>query len=300
NQIRAEVEERGQAEEPPPRHRQQRVVRAERGKITQPGAHHVEAAVAVEQPPAAFSRHHRAESQVAHVGLILIGRNLRKRKSLCFHIDVSCELISFDFSAPSVILPRFAGQVQGRGGRVSVLMQALILAGGEGARLRPLTIHTPKPIVPLANRPFLYYQLDLLKQAGIKDITLSLSYQPNKIESIFGAGEDLGLRIRYVVEATPMGTAGAYKYAQERLNQTTIIFNGDILTDIDIAELVTYHREKRAVATVAVVPVENPSAYGLVEAGAGGRAGRLLGEPQPEEGTRKTIHAALHVITPGV
>ncbi|HKE03011.1 MAG TPA: nucleotidyltransferase family protein, partial [Blastocatellia bacterium] len=155
-------------------------------------------------------------------------------------------------------------------------MQALILAGGEGARLRPLTIHTPKPIVPLANRPFLYYQLDLLKQAGIKDITLSLSYQPNKIESIFGAGEDLGLRIRYVVEATPMGTAGAYKYAHERLNQTTIVVNGDILTDIDIAELVAYHREKRAVATVAVAPVENPSAYGLVEAGADSRVRRFV------------------------
>src|SRR5262245_16579214 len=154
-------------------------------------------------------------------------------------------------------------------------MQALILAGGEGARLRPLTIHTPKPIVPLANRPFLFYQLELLKQAGVKDITRSLSYQPNKIENVFGAGEDLGLRIRYVVEVTPMGTAGAYKYAHERLNQTTIVFNGDVLTDIDIADLIAYHREKKAVATVAAVHVENHSDYGLVEWGAGGRAGSL-------------------------
>src|SRR5215471_16507089 len=151
-------------------------------------------------------------------------------------------------------------------------MQALILAGGEGARLRPLTIHTPKPIVPLANRPFLYYQLDLLKQAGIKDITLSLSYQPNKIESIFGAGEDLGLRIRYVVEATPM----------------------------DIAELVAYHREKRAVATVAVAPVENPSAYGLVEAGPDGRVRRFVEKPKPEEVTCKTINAGVYVLEPSV
>jgi NDP-sugar pyrophosphorylase family protein len=179
-------------------------------------------------------------------------------------------------------------------------MQALILAGGEGARLRPLTIHTPKPIVPLANRPFLFYQLELLKQAGIKDITLSLSYQPNKIESIFGAGEDLGLRIRYVVEATPMGTAGAYKYAHERLNQTTIVVNGDILTDIDIAELVAYHREKRAVATVAVAPVENPSAYGLVEAGADGRVRRFVEKPKPEEVTCKTINAGVYVLEPSV
>src|SRR5215470_13904327 len=147
-------------------------------------------------------------------------------------------------------------------------MQALILAGGGGTRLRPLTIHTPKPILPIANRPFLYYQIDLLKRAEIKDITLSLSYQPYKIESLFGDGEDLGLSIRYVVEATPMGTAGAIKYAQERLNQTTVVFNGDILTDINIAEILAYHREKGAVATVALARVENPSAYGLVEAGA--------------------------------
>jgi len=179
-------------------------------------------------------------------------------------------------------------------------MQALILAGGEGTRLRPLTIHTPKPIVPLANRPFLSYQIALLKRAEIKDITLSLSYQPNKIEGIFGDGEDLGLRIHYVVEATPMGTAGAYKYSQERLNQTTIVFNGDILTDIDIAELVAYHREKKAVATVALAPVENPSVYGLVEAGADGRVRRFVEKPKPEEITCNTINAGIYVLEPSV
>src|SRR5215468_3438754 len=168
-------------------------------------------------------------------------------------MQISSCVGSFDFFISRAILSHFTGQVQGRGGITSVLMQALILAGGEGARLRPLTIHTPKPIVPLANRPFLFYQLELIKQAGVKDVTLSLSYQPNKIESVFGAGEELGLRIRYVVEATPMGTAGAYKFAHERLNQTTIVFNGDILTDIDITDLLSYHREKGAVATVAAV-----------------------------------------------
>ena len=179
-------------------------------------------------------------------------------------------------------------------------MQALILAGGEGARLRPLTIHTPKPIVPLANRPFLYYQIELLKRAGIKEITLSLSYQPNKIESVFGDGEDLGLKIHYVVEATPMGTAGAYKYAQERLNQTTIVFNGDILTDLDIAEIIAYHRDKKAVATVVVSPVDNPSAYGLVEAGGDGRVIRFIEKPEPQEITCKTINAGVYVLEPGV
>ncbi|MGH9768102.1 MAG: sugar phosphate nucleotidyltransferase [Blastocatellia bacterium] len=179
-------------------------------------------------------------------------------------------------------------------------MQALILAGGEGARLRPLTIHTPKPIVPLANRPFLFYQIALLKRAEIKDIILSLSYQPNKIESIFGDGEDLGLRIRYVVEATPMGTAGAYKYSQERLNQTIVVINGDILTDLDITEILAYHREKKAVATIALAPVENPSAYGLVEADSSGRVRRFVEKPKPEEITCNTINAGIYVLEPSV
>ncbi len=175
-----------------------------------------------------------------------------------------------------------------------------MLAGGEGTRLRPLTIHTPKPIVPLANRPFLFYQIALLKRAGITDITLSLSYQPNKIEGVFGDGEELGLRIRYVVEATPMGTAGAYKYSQERLNQTTIVFNGDILTDINIAELVARHREKKAAATIALAPVENPSAYGLVETDSDGRVRRFVEKPKSEEITCNTINAGIYVLEPGV
>ena len=179
-------------------------------------------------------------------------------------------------------------------------MQALILAGGGGTRLRPLTIHTPKPILPIANRPFLYYQIDLLKRAEIKDITLSLSYQPYKIESLFGDGEDLGLSIRYVVEATPMGTAGAFKYAQERLNQTTIVFNGDILTDLNITEIIAYHREKKAVATVVLAPVENPSAYGLVEAGENGRVLRFIEKPEPEEINCNTVNAGVYVLEPSV
>lgn len=152
----------------------------------------------------------------------------------------------------------------------------------------------------LANRPFLYYQIELLKRAGIQDITLSLSYQPNKIASVFGDGEELGLRIRYVVEATPMGTAGAYKYSQERLDQTTIVFNGDILTDIDIAEILAYHREKKAVATIALAVVENPSAYGLVETDSDGRVRRFVEKPKPEEITCNTINAGIYVLEPEV
>jgi NDP-sugar pyrophosphorylase family protein len=179
-------------------------------------------------------------------------------------------------------------------------MQALILAGGEGTRLRPLTIYTPKPVVPIVNRPFLYYQLELLKRAGIKEITLSLSYQPNKIADIFGEGDENGVKIYYTVEASPLGTAGAYKNAQEHLTQTAVVFNGDILTDINIADVIAFHREKNAAATIVLTPVENPSAYGLVETEADGRVRRFLEKPKPEEITCNTINAGVYVLEPHI
>src|SRR5881409_3781319 len=117
-------------------------------------------------------------------------------------------------------------------------MQALILAGGKGTRLRPLTVYTPKPIVPLVNRPFLLYQIEILRNAGITDITLSLSYQPDKIEHLLGSGAEFGVNLRYVTEPMPMGTGGAYKFAADSIGETTIVFNGDILTDLDIGKLI--------------------------------------------------------------
>src|SRR5215212_3559238 len=101
-------------------------------------------------------------------------------------------------------------------------MQALILAGGKGTRLRPLTVYTPKPIVPLLNRPFLLYQLDILKNAGITDVTLSLSYQPDKIQQLLGNGAEYGVNLSYITEPSPMGTGGAYKFAAEAIKETTI------------------------------------------------------------------------------
>ncbi len=179
-------------------------------------------------------------------------------------------------------------------------MQALILAGGEGTRLRPLTVYTPKPVVPIVNRPFLHYQIELLKRAGIKDITLALGYQPNKIEDLFGDGQDLGVRIRYVVETTALGTAGAFKNSLQNLKERTIVINGDILTDVDLKEVVAYHRSKYAAATIVLTPVDNPSAYGLVETEPDGRVRRFLEKPKPEEITCKTINAGIYVLEPHI
>src|SRR5215213_2303423 len=121
-------------------------------------------------------------------------------------------------------------------------MQALILAGGKGTRLRPLTVYTPKPIVPILNRPLLQYQLEILARAGITDVTLSLSYQPNKIEDVLGDGSDLGIKLRFVTEPSPMGTAGAFKCAAGSIRETTAVFNGDIITDVDVASVLETHR----------------------------------------------------------
>lgn len=182
-------------------------------------------------------------------------------------------------------------------------MQALILAGGKGTRLRPLTIYTPKPIVPFLNRPFLLFQIEILRRAGIKNITLSLNYQPDKIEHLLGDGSDYGVSLRYITEPSPLGTGGAYKFAAEALDETTIVFNGDILTDLDVFKVVAFHQQKKAQATIVLTPVENPSAYGLVETDVEGKVSRFLEKPKPEELdglTTKNINAGVYVLEPGI
>jgi mannose-1-phosphate guanylyltransferase len=179
-------------------------------------------------------------------------------------------------------------------------MKGLILAGGKGTRLRPLTINTPKPVVPVANSPFLLYQIDLMRNAGIDEIILSLSYQPRKIEDLLKDGSDYGVWIRYAVEGTPLGTGGAFKNAEEHLDATTVVFNGDVLTAVDLAAVIAHHREKRAVATIVLTPVENPSAYGLVETSADGWIQRFIEKPGPDEVTCNTINAGIYILEPSV
>lgn len=182
-------------------------------------------------------------------------------------------------------------------------MQALILAGGKGTRLRPLTVYTPKPIVPVLNKAFLLYQIEILRRAGIRDITLSLSYQPDKIEHLLGDGAEYGVNLRFITEPAPMGTGGAYKFAAEAIRETTVVFNGDILTDLDISEVIEFHRAKKAEATIALMPVENPSAYGLVETDAESRVLRFREKPKPEELaglTTNNINAGIYILEPTI
>jgi NDP-sugar pyrophosphorylase family protein len=178
-------------------------------------------------------------------------------------------------------------------------MKAILLAGGKGTRLRPLTIHTPKPIVPIFDRPFLHYQLDLLKQVPeIDEVILSLNYQPRRIEEMFGDGSAAGLSLRYVVEPAPLGTAGAVRYAGESLHESIVVFNGDVLTAVDLRAVIALHRERKAKATIVLTPVENPSAYGLVETDPDANIRRFLEKPKPDEITCNTINAGIYVLEP--
>ena|SRR5438105_11855403 len=176
-------------------------------------------------------------------------------------------------------------------------MKAVILAGGEGTRLRPLTLTVPKPVVPVVDRPFLAHQLDLLARVGVTEIVFSLAYQPERIQAVFGDGRARGLRIHYAVEETPLGTGGAVKNAEPLLDDVTIVLNGDVLTDADLPGALHAHRESGAAATLVLTPVPNPAAYGLVETDGEGRVRSFIEKPtDPSQITCDTINAGIYVL----
>ena len=182
-------------------------------------------------------------------------------------------------------------------------MQALILAGGEGTRLRPLTANIPKPVVPIGNEPFLLRQINSLKNAGVTDIVLSTGYQPLAIEQALGDGSLYDVHLKYLVEPSPMGTAGAYKFAEKFLKETTIVLNGDILTDIDLKLVTDQHKEFNSTATIVLTPVDNPSVYGLVETGEDSKVLRFLEKPKQKELKKlkiNTINAGIYILEPKV
>jgi mannose-1-phosphate guanylyltransferase len=173
---------------------------------------------------------------------------------------------------------------------------AIILVGGEGTRLRPLTLELPKPVVPVLDRPFLKFQLEMLKKAGIEDIVLCVAFRPEGIRAVLGDGADDGVRLTYVLEETPLGTGGAVKNAEAALGDRVVVMNGDVLADMDLTAILRMHEETKAAATIVLHPVDNPSAYGLVETDSGGRVLRFIEKPKPEEITTNRINAGLYVL----
>ena len=179
-------------------------------------------------------------------------------------------------------------------------MKAVILAGGLGTRLRPLTFNTPKALVPVLNRPFLEYVLRSLEKHGIDEVILTLSHLAPAIEACFGDGRRLGLKIHYVMENSPLGTAGAVKNSIEFISDSFFVLNGDVFTDLDFSALLAFHRQHKARVTIALIPVENPTSYGLIETDSRGCVRRFLEKPRPEEVTTNMINAGAYILEPEV
>ncbi len=177
-------------------------------------------------------------------------------------------------------------------------MKAIILAGGEGRRLQPLTCRTPKAMVPVLNKPFLEHVIEHLKKHSIDTIILTLCYLPQNLKAYFGDGRKFDVNIIYIDEKEPLGTAGAVKNAEIYLDSDFFVLNGDIFTDLDYTEMLQMHREKRSMVSIALTPVEDPSAYGVVEMVRENRIERFVEKPKAGEFSSSMINAGTYIINP--
>jgi mannose-1-phosphate guanylyltransferase len=175
-------------------------------------------------------------------------------------------------------------------------MQALILAGGEGTRLRPLTATVPKPVVPLVDRPLIAYMLEWLARHGIDDVIMSCGFLATSVRNVLGDGAELGIRLRFVEEPDPRGTAGALKFAESMLDERFLMLNGDVLTDIDLSAQITQHERTGAKATLSLVPVADPSAYGLVHLEKDRSVRDFVEKPSPDAIDTNLISAGAYVL----
>jgi mannose-1-phosphate guanylyltransferase/phosphomannomutase len=179
-------------------------------------------------------------------------------------------------------------------------MKAVVMAGGEGTRLRPLTSNQPKPMVPIVGKPCMEHILELLRAHGFEDVVITVAFLPQAIRSYFGDGEPLGLRIEYSVEENPLGTAGSVRLASDRLDDTFLVISGDALCDIDLHKIVDFHREKGAACTIGLKSVENPLEFGIVVTDEDGRVERFLEKPSWGQVFSDTINTGIYVLEPEV
>ncbi|MFH1032362.1 MAG: NDP-sugar synthase [Chloroflexota bacterium] len=175
-------------------------------------------------------------------------------------------------------------------------MKAVILVGGKATRLLPLTCNRPKAMMPVLNRPFLEYVFRHLTAHGVTDIVLAQGYLAESLQSYLGDGARFGARLYYSNEDSPLGTAGAVKNAERYLDGHFLVLNGDIVTTLDIKAMVDFHSKRKAKLTIALTPVEDPTAYGLVETDAQGRISRFLEKPKPNEITTNLINAGTYIV----
>ncbi|MEK6276335.1 MAG: NDP-sugar synthase [Actinomycetota bacterium] len=179
------------------------------------------------------------------------------------------------------------------------MLNAVILVGGEGTRLRPLTERMPKPMLPLLGRPLIDYTFDHLRSAGVGKAILACGYLPTQIQAHFGENAE-GLELEYRVEPEPLGTGGGIRFGADGLDRTFLALNGDSLREADLARLIEFHRDRGAAATILLTPVDDPSRFGLVRVDDQGRVTGFLEKPKPEEIDTNLINAGLYVLEPEV
>lgn len=179
-------------------------------------------------------------------------------------------------------------------------MKTIIMAGGEGSRLRPVTCGLPKPMAPLANKPMMEHIIDLLKKNSCSDIGVTLQYMPESIRNYFSDGAEFGVKMRYFVEETPLGTAGSVKNAQDFLDETFLVISGDALTDIDLSQAMDFHRRQGALATIVLTRVNCPLEYGVVITGSSGEIIRFLEKPAWGEVFSDLVNTGIYILEPEV
>jgi mannose-1-phosphate guanylyltransferase / phosphomannomutase len=179
-------------------------------------------------------------------------------------------------------------------------VKAVVMAGGEGSRLRPLTIRRPKPMVPIAGKPVMEHILNLLKRHGITEVVVTVQYLASNIEDYFGNGSQLGMRITYSREDTPLGTAGSVKNAEDQLTEPFLVISGDALTDYNLTDLIAYHREKKSLATLMLAHVPNPLEYGVIITNENGHIAQFLEKPSWGEVFSDTINTGIYMLDPKI
>ncbi|MHB1242990.1 MAG: sugar phosphate nucleotidyltransferase, partial [Gaiellaceae bacterium] len=179
-------------------------------------------------------------------------------------------------------------------------MKAVVMAGGEGTRLRPLTSNQPKPMVPIVGKPCMEHILELLRTHGFGDVVVTLAFMPQAIRSHFGDGDSLGLNVEYSVEELPLGTAGSVRLASGKLDETFLVISGDALCDVDLGSLVERHREAGAAVTIGLKHVDNPLEFGIVVTDEDGKVERFLEKPSWGQVFSDTINTGIYVLEPEV
>lgn len=179
-------------------------------------------------------------------------------------------------------------------------MKAVIMAGGEGTRLRPLTSNAPKPMLPIANKPMMEHVIELLKRHGFDEIVVTVAFLANNIKTYFGDGSEFGVTMHYAHEATPLGTAGSVGNAREMLDERFLVISGDVITDIDLGKILSFHEEKQALATIGLTPVENPLEFGIVITREDGSIERFLEKPTWGQVFSDTINTGIYVFEPEI